>query len=190
MWLPDVSMEVAGLGVFIGADGVHYLFDTLLDPRRGRTYENGEPDLRGALFLHHINTPMIQVAEDGRTAHGVWYSSGLETPYNAETGKHQAKWCWGKYAADFVKGDCGWRIWHMHWYRGFMNDYYQSWSDGYEVAPEASKFYGKLAFVLPTTFHDPYSPDREPLPVPCYPEPYATHKDGSWQFGEWVNDSK
>lgn len=68
-----------------------------------------------------------------------------------------------------------------------MHDYYQSWVDAYERAPESYRFVGKMDFVESTTYHDPYSPDREPLPVPCFPEPYQTHTDDTWQLGEWGN---
>lgn len=42
--------------------------------------------------------------------------------------------------------------------------------------------------VEPTTFHAPYSPDREMPPVPQPPEPYATHENSEWIMGKWAKE--
>ena len=185
-WMEDVSMEVSGLGVFAGKKALDCLFNEIIGGGMDPESESGKADLRGALSIHHINTPMIEVAGDGRTAHAVWYSSGLETPFDRERGKRVSQWCWGKYSSDFIKGETGWRIWHLHWFRTFINDYYKSWVDEYEKNPQRSAACGQYDFVKPTTFHSPYAPCRETLPVPCCPDPYETHTDGTWPFGEWV----
>lgn len=189
VWMDDVSMEVSGFGVFVGADALTALFTVQMGPQNEPSL-NGQPDLRGAMYLHHINTPMIEVAKDGLTAHAVWFSSGVETPFNKEKGKRQAKWCWGKYSADFIKGEQGWRIWHLHWFRGFMHDYYSSWVDEHESHPQFSAACERFDFVRPTTYHMPYSPKREMLPLPRCPEPYETHESGDWAFGDWLKGVK
>lgn len=186
LWMDDVSMEVSGIGVFVGAEALTTLFTVLMGPGNEPKREDGAPDLRGAMYMHHVNTPMIEVAGDGRTAHAVWFSSGVETPFNAELGKRQAKWCWGKYSADLILGEQGWRLWHLHWFRGFMNDFHKSWVDEYEKAPQCSAALGKFDFVRPTTYHSPYGPDREVLPVPVAPDAYQTHTGGDWPLGEWA----
>jgi hypothetical protein len=185
LWMDDVSMEVSGFGVFVGKDALKALFTVLMGPMNEPSLD-GRPDLRGAMYMHHINTPMIEVAMDGLTAHAVWFSSGVETPFNKEKGKRQAKWCWGKYAADLLKGERGWKIWHLHWFRGFMNDYYSSWADEYETNPQFSAACERFDSVRPTTYHMPYSPEREMLPVPCCPDPYQTHTGSDWPLGDWV----
>lgn len=186
MWREDVSMEVSGLGVFTGAEGITKLFVGFLGLDNEPKQADGTPDIRGAMYLHHINTPMIEVAKDNQTAHAVWFSSGVETPFNKATGKRQAKWCWGKYSAEFIKGECGWRIWHMHWFRGFMHDYYSSWVDAHESTPEKNVACKDFDFVKPTTYHHPYNPNEEILSVPCCPDPYETHQDSSWIMGDWI----
>lgn len=189
MWRDDVSMEVADRGVFVGPEGVDTLFSTLMGPQNEPRNQDGSPDLRGALYLHHINTPMIEVAGDNQTAHAVWYSSGVETPFDLKSGNRQARWCWGKYSVEFIRGDCGWRIWHMHWFRGFMNDYYASWVDDYKNDTKDKNCKNEYPFILSTTFHRPYSPDQEVLPLPRNPEPYATHVDSGWIYGDWLDRS-
>ena len=189
MWREDVSMEVSGMGVFEGPKALTLLFTELMGPGNEPRRDDGTPNLEGAMYMHHVNTPAIQVAGDGRTAHCVWFSSGVETPFNKETGSRQAKWCWGKYAADFILGDCGWRIWHLHWFRGFMHDYHASWVEEYEREPRTSVACERFDFVKPTTYHRPYSPHREILPVPCSPDPYETHDGGDWALGDWLKKS-
>ena len=41
-----------------------------------QTFTN--PILEGVLLVHYLATPMIEVAEDGKTARGVWRSPGIE----------------------------------------------------------------------------------------------------------------
>lgn len=188
MWMDDVSMEVSDRGVYVGPEGVNTLFSTLMGPDCEPHNADGSPDLRGALYLHHINTPMIEVAADNQTAHAVWYSSGVETPFNRKTGKRQARWCWGKYSVEFIRGDCGWRIWHMHWFRGFMNDYYASWVDDYQNDTKDQTDRREYPFIHPTTFHRPYDPNQDVVPVPRNPEPYETHHDSLWIYGDWLNN--
>lgn len=185
MWRDDVSMEVSDRGVFVGPDSVNRLFAEYMG-LSNEPQVDGKADLRGALYLHHINTPMIEIAGDGQTAHAVWYSSGLETPFNKETGKRQAKWCWGKYSVEFIRGEGGWRIWHMHWFRGFMNDYYKSWVDDYQNDAKAERVQDPKDNILPTTYHRPYTPEKDVLPVPRNPEPYDTHVDSNWIYADWL----
>ncbi len=185
LWMDDVSMEVSDRGVFVGPEAVKQLFGHFMGPEN-EPQLGGKPDLRGALYLHQINTPMIEVAGDGKTAHAVWYSCGLETPFNRETGKRQAKWCWGKYSVELIKGECGWRIWHMHWFRGFMNDYYASWVDDFRNDTRDSTERERYDYIKPTTYHRPYDPNLDVLPVPRNPEPYDTHTGSDWIYGDWL----
>jgi hypothetical protein len=187
MWMDDVSMEVSDRGVFVGPEGVHALFTSFL----GDNNPSKEGvDLRGALDIHQLNTPMIEVAKDCKTAHAVWYSCGFETPFDKKLGKRVAKWCWGKYAAEFIKGDCGWRIWHMHWFRNFMNDYYKSWVDDYMNDKRDTTDKTRYSFIKPTTFYQPYNPNEVMIPVPRNPVPYDTHVNSDWIYGDWVKKSK
>ena len=185
-WMDDVSMEVSDRGVFQGIEAVRYLFSVCMGADNEPQLD-GVPDLRGAMYLHHINTPMIEVAQDCNTAHAVWYSSGLETPFDKTLQCRKAKWCWGKYSVEFIRGECGWRVWHMHWFRGFMNDYERSWVEDFKNDAKDTTDREKLGVrVLPTTFHRPYDPNQEVLPVPRNPEPNQTHKNSDWIYDHWL----
>ena len=69
----------------------------------------------GQLLLHVTTTAIIEVAEDGKTAKGYWYSPGMI----AESGS-SANSIWEAYGADFVKEDGEWKLWHLHMYTDFM----------------------------------------------------------------------
>jgi hypothetical protein len=48
-----------------------------------------------------MTTPIIEVAEDGKTAKGLWIMIGSEGP----------NWAAGQFAFDFIKEDGVWKIW-------------------------------------------------------------------------------
>ena len=69
----------------------------------------------GQLLLHVTTTAIIEVAEDGNTAKGYWYSPGMI----AESGQ-SANSIWEAYGADFIKENGEWKMWHLHMYTDFM----------------------------------------------------------------------
>jgi len=62
--------------------------------------------------MHTQETPVIEVAGDGKTAKGLWYSIGQGVRPSGTTG-HSTEWMWEKYAVDFIKEDGKWKIWHL-----------------------------------------------------------------------------
>jgi len=62
--------------------------------------------------MHTQETPVIEVADDGKTAKGLWYSIGQGVRPQGTTGK-STEWMWEKYAVDFIKEDGKWKIWHL-----------------------------------------------------------------------------
>lgn len=74
----------------------------------------------GDLVAHIITTPYIEIAQDGETAKGVWYSPGLCSSVGAD-GHLNAMRIWEKYGVDFVREDDGWKIWHLCGYIDFMS---------------------------------------------------------------------
>ena len=67
----------------------------------------GKEPAPGYAGAQPLSSPAIQVAGDGKTAKGLWYSTG----YLNKNG--EALWICGKVAADFVLEDGQWRIWHL-----------------------------------------------------------------------------
>ena len=160
---PDVSVEIAMWGVFIGPERVKEMYTGMSE---------GEPK-PGAMFEHQFTTPIIQVAEDGQTARGLWFSPGHETT-PGEDGELVANWCWGKYAADFIKEDGEWKIWHFHFYDTFMVPYDKSWLEKPQPAPGVLAGPPGLTPDRESTARGTYWPDHVREPIPGYPEPYET----------------
>ena len=87
----------------------------------------------GQLLLHVTTTAIIEVAEDGLTAKGYWYSPGMI----AESGQ-SANSIWEAYGADFIKENGEWKLWHLHMYTDFMcafGDTFTSTSDSSKAMP-------------------------------------------------------
>lgn len=66
----------------------------------------------GCMSLYPLTTPYIEIAGDGRTARGLWYSIGQETTGNPK-GTAKAYWIFQRIAADLVKEGEAWKIWHL-----------------------------------------------------------------------------
>ena len=79
----------------------------------------------GQLLLHVITTSIIEVADDGLTAKGYWYTPGMLK----QTGDDPAQTMWENYGADFVKEDGEWKIWHLHMYSDFQCDFGDTFTD-------------------------------------------------------------
>jgi hypothetical protein len=71
----------------------------------------------GYMYFMHTNLlPVIEIAGDGKTAKGLWYSIGLNVrPAIAADGKATISTHWApeKYAVDFIKENGKWKIWHF-----------------------------------------------------------------------------
>lgn len=161
---PDVSVEIAMWGVFIGAQQIRDMYNKM--------DEGGAQP--GMMFEHHLTTPIIQIAEDGQTAKGLWFSPGHETNFMGGD-KLQANWCWGKFGADFIREDGKWKIWHYHWYDTFMVPYEKSWLNTPQPPLDfMQELPHGLAPDKPSTSRSTYFPDKVRGPVPEYPEPYKT----------------
>ena len=66
----------------------------------------------GNMYAHPLTTGLVELAEDGKTAKGLWYSIGNEAMAQADGTAH-VQWMLGKVAADFVREEDGWKIWHI-----------------------------------------------------------------------------
>lgn len=66
----------------------------------------------GTCSFHTVTTPMIYIAGDGKTARGLWYAPGHETLMQPD-GSANAYWTMDNMAADFVKENGQWKIWHL-----------------------------------------------------------------------------
>jgi hypothetical protein len=187
---PDVSWEVAHMGLYRGREAVKEILNQH-GPKGGSIAP-------GTLFIHTLTTPVIEIAEDGQTAKGVWKSPGAETITDPKTGKLRGMWAWTKYACDFIKEDGKWKILHYHVYRIFMTPADVNYTDEYE-----SKFMSKAMAVSssgggagqgsshkePTTYDNPFTTKYVPELVPAPPEPYRTFSE-TFTYGKPATQDK
>ncbi len=66
----------------------------------------------GLMFIHTLTTPLVEVAEDGKTAQAMWYAPGHGASLDPERGCG-AMWMYEKYAVDFIRESDEWKIWHL-----------------------------------------------------------------------------
>lgn len=79
----------------------------------------------GQFHLHPMQTPVVEIAGDGKTAKGVFLSLGA----GAHSGDDAGVWAWVRYGVDFIQEEGEWKIWHLHAYPIFSTSYYKSWTD-------------------------------------------------------------
>lgn len=162
----DIWVEVGGLGVFKGREGVRRFF---VDH-----HYSMEGDGKGIMNIHTLTTPIIQVAEDGKTAKGTWMSPGAETRIRDEDGELICVWIWGRYEVDFIKNkEEEWKFWHFKIINDFMTDYRHSWVD------TECRLGQKIRKEIPDTdascsFEDGYSKTNRKGLFPEIPKPYKT----------------
>lgn len=64
----------------------------------------------GKLWVDNYTTPLVHIAEDNKTAQGIWYVMGMHTDYASSGPETRHNWGWA--AFDFIREESGWRIWH------------------------------------------------------------------------------
>ena len=65
----------------------------------------------GSLVIHMLTAPYIEVAADGKTAQGLWYSPGAVGGVHPD--HSDGLMMYEKYGVDFMKEDGEWKIWHV-----------------------------------------------------------------------------
>jgi hypothetical protein len=154
----------------------------------------------GEWVMHTSTTPVIEIAGDGKSAQGAWYSPGMGIMPVYKDGKIDLRptMFWEKYGADFVKENGQWKIWHLQMAYDFVPGLPREMVEDLmkklgnlalsgtpnEAAVEAGE---KMGGALPPGFRKPkfsypaYSPERVPVIWPNLPRPY-------YSFGETYNN--
>lgn len=143
----------------------------------------------GPFHVKPLTAPVIEVAEDGETAKGLWFCLGC----NAEvtTRGPEASWTWGYFAADFTYEDDDWKIWHLQYLNDVDSLCGQSWGKTVTPYPEDDAFAPLKDFELPPytvteTVRPLYSVDRPLTEAPRIPEPYDTFAN-TFSYGKEVS---
>lgn len=148
------------------------------------------PENLGVGFGHEMNfltTPIIEIAGDGKTAKGIWYSPGVNLVGSViEEGKTRMRgeWRMTKYGVDFAKEDAKWKIWHIKIY---MDNTPPSWiyengkpiyrtADGTRETEDGhpSSATSGISVKLNQDTYKPWSPEHSQKIEPRLPEPYYT----------------
>lgn len=173
---PGLRLELCDSGVYEGAESVTKLYREL----HPKFFTMSSP---GAMGTFYATSPIIEVAEDGETAKGLWNILGQFAAPTTPGGKPEAWWHSEKHALDFVKEDGRWKIWHYRVYYFFSCTFYKSWTDMKEAVFDGFSPI-KLGLIpdellpdKPTTYHKPYSPEYVIEDVPKIPVPYKTWKE-------------
>ena len=136
----------------------------------------------GNFQTHTLSTPIIEIAEDGQTAKGMWYTPGAIAWPNTEAHAMDASWIWEKYAVDFIKEEGAWKFWHVM----VLTDFVVGFDKTLQVAEvedapegaEGSESTGEVIPALPRdvnwNIYQPLAPTTVPRVFPPMPEPYDT----------------
>ena len=140
----------------------------------------------GPFHVKPLTAPVVEVAEDGETAKGLWFCLGC----NAEVTERgpEATWTWGYFAGDFVYEDDDWKIWHLQYLNDVDSLCGQSWGREVVPYPELPEFAALKDFAMPPyTVAEPvralYSADRPLTEAPRIPEPYRTFAE-TFSYGK------
>jgi hypothetical protein len=100
-------------GWYRGFDAIEGYYVKKFEARLDAQREANGATTRGVgnLYAHPVTTPYIEIASDGLSARGLWYSIAQET-WAAKDGA-DALWMLEKIAVDFLKEDGEWRILNM-----------------------------------------------------------------------------
>lgn len=177
-------------GSYIGPEAVQAYFNAVVERNRlsakllqqrlpEKLGNKTEEELYGIGPFHvkPLTAPVIEVAEDGQTAKGLWFCLGCNAEVTASG--PEASWTWGYFAGDFVYEDEDWKIWHLQYLNDVDSLCGQSWGKPVKPYPELPEFAPLKDFAMPAytvaeTVRPLYTPDRPLMETPRIPEPYRT----------------
>ena len=134
----------------------------------------------GTFRVFPVACPVIEVAEDGETAKGLWYCWGSHAQV---TGcGPTSNWTWGYFAADFVREGDSWKLWHLQVTNDVDARCGTSWGKIVEPLPQLPEFAPLNDFEMPPytvaqTVREFYSAGRPLTGAPELPRPYTTFAD-------------
>ena len=134
----------------------------------------------GTMKIYPPYTPVIEVADDNKTAKGLWSCMGSHC--DVDPVGPIARYLWGYYAVDFLNTDGGWKIWHMQFVHDIDGVVGRNWGEPEPEYPELPEFAPLKDFAYPELtekeiLRNVYSPNTVPDKTPRIPEPYGTFSE-------------
>jgi hypothetical protein len=207
------SGKYAATATFGSPDWVMYGIETVRNAYGMRSHQDAEaglakmaaadpavkpvPENYGAgaeWVMHTSTTPIIEVAGNGKTAQGAWYSPGIGVMPIFQDGKvHlQSMLFFEKYGGDFVKENGVWKIWHLQMAYDFvpglpdtmleqLNGQLGALALREPLKPMAGEAGERMGGALPPGFrkpkysYPPYKPQRSAVIWPNLPRPYQAY---------------
>lgn len=156
---PGAMMEASDSGVFLEIEGIDRFFNEHM-ALVGRQ--------QGFFTMHLASGPAIEIAGDGLSAKGVWFSPGCFGAKGVED-----CWVWGNYIVDYVKEDGAWKLWRVNFTPFFRTPYSQGWGK----VPLAKSVRDGMEDGEPTAWN-PYDSDKTGHELfqhlPDVPRPYKS----------------
>jgi len=134
----------------------------------------------GPFKVKPMACPVIEIAEDGKTAKGLWYCQGAYS--EVEASGPVAHWTWGYFAVDFVREEEDWKILHMMHFNDVDAITGQSWGKPQTAYPDLPEFIELKNFEYPAytkaeELYPIYTLRRSLPKTPGIPEPYRTFSE-------------
>ena len=145
--------------------------DKLANEDDAKLYGIGDFDVKP------LGTPVIELADDLKTAKGVWYSQGSKADVT-ESGP-VSYWTFGVFAVDFVHENGAWKIWHLQYLEDIKCLCGGSWAEPEKPFPEVPAYAALKDCKLPeptikVKLWEYYTPSRPLGKLPPLPVPYST----------------
>ena len=188
----DDDLLVMPWGYYQGIEGVRkcYLQD---HGDRNDPEIQDSPILKGGMMMHCVDTEVLEVAGDGKTAKGCWISPGHESCFIPDFDKipgwkkgdpvppdapmvSSCEWAWSKYQVDFIRdADGEWKFWKMRLWPLYKTDFYVPWTQHPDMDPVDFPFHNHKPLPQPNWAWsmDAVYPADEPEP----PLPYEHYED-------------
>jgi len=156
---PGVSLEIEDSGVYNNIASITRFWNTVF--KREGTFSPG------FMAVHMTCNPIVEINRERSRAKALWHSHGFCA---LRIGKLTPFVCLGKYDMEYAREDGRWKILKFAYRQTFMSPMDRLFVEAPSVGSIAASPLNKPD--LPTTWHQPYTPDKPYFPLPPPPEPY------------------
>ncbi len=150
--------------------------------------DKSEEELYGTGEMRYLpsSSCVIEVAEDARTAKGIWTLLGSSD--KVMPGGPASYWTWGYYCIDFIREGLDWKIWHMLYLWDINHLSGQNWAEPEQPLPVLEGFEELADFEMPeptepVCLRESYHALRPFTKTPRVPVPYRTFAE-TFSYGE------